>query len=102
MAVITVNKNNFEAEVMNAGKTVLVDFSATWCGPCKMVAPILDEISNEYPDYKICKVDVDDDPELAMTFGVSSIPMLVVIKDGKIADQAVGLRPKDAILNMLK
>ena len=102
MAVITVNKNNFEAEVMNAGKTVLVDFSATWCGPCKMVAPILDEISNEYPEYKICKVDVDDDPELAMTFGVSSIPMLVVIKDGKIADQAVGLRPKDTILNMLK
>ena len=102
MSILHVNKNNFENEVMNSDKPVLVDFSATWCGPCKMIAPILEEISNENPQYKICKIDVDDDPELAMTFGVSSIPMLIVIKNGKVADQAVGLRPKDAILNMLK
>lgn len=102
MAVLTVNKSNFEAEVMNSDKTVLVDFSATWCGPCKMVAPILEEISNEYPQYKICKIDVDENTELAMAFGVSSIPMLIVIKNGKVEGSAVGLRPKEAILDMLK
>lgn len=101
MSVI-VNKNNFESEVMNSDKTVLVDFYATWCGPCKMVAPVLEEIASEHPEYKICKVDVDNDTELAMAFGVSSIPTLVVIKDGKVKNKAVGLRPKEAILEMLK
>lgn len=99
---ISVNKNNFEQEVMNSDKTVLVDFYATWCGPCKMVAPVLEEIANEHPEYKICKVDVDEDTELALTFGVSSIPTLVVIENGKVKNKAVGLRPKDAILEMLK
>ena len=99
---ISVNKNNFEQEVMNSDKTVLVDFYATWCGPCKMVAPVLEEISNEHPEYKICKVDVDEDTELALTFGVSSIPTLVVIENGKVKNKAVGLRPKEAILEMLK
>lgn len=99
---ISVNKNNFEKEVMNSDKTVLVDFYATWCGPCKMVAPVLEEIANEHPEYKICKVDVDEDTELALTFGVSSIPTLVVIENGKVKNKAVGLRPKDAILEMLK
>ena len=87
---------------MNSDKTVLVDFYATWCGPCKMVAPVLEEIANEHPEYKICKVDVDEDTELALTFGVSSIPTLVVIENGKVKNKAVGLRPKEAILEMLK
>lgn len=102
MSVLKVSKNTFENEVINSDKTVLVDFSATWCGPCKMIAPILEEISAEFPQYKICKIDVDDDPELAMAFGVSSIPMLISFKNGKPAAQVVGLRPKEAILDMLK
>lgn len=102
MSIVTVTKENFENEVMNSDKPVLVDFSATWCGPCRMVAPILDKIAAENAQYKICKVDVDDEPELAQAFSVSSIPMLVVVKNGKITSQAVGLRPEEAILSMLK
>lgn len=101
MSVITLTKVNFENEVMNSDKPVLIDFSATWCGPCRMVAPIIEEIAEENSDYKICKVDVDEEPELAAAFAVSSIPMLVVVKNGKIVDQAVGARPKEAILAML-
>ncbi len=101
MSVITLTKVNFENEVMNSDKPVLIDFSATWCGPCRMVAPIIEEIAAENSDYKICKVDVDEEPELAAAFAVSSIPMLVVVKNGKIVDQAVGARPKEAILAML-
>lgn len=101
MSVITLTKVNFENEVMNSYKPVLIDFSATWCGPCRMVAPIIEEIAAENSDYKICKVDVDEEPELAAAFAVSSIPMLVVVKNGKIVDQAVGARPKEAILAML-
>lgn len=101
MSVITLTKVNFENEVMNSDKSVLIDFSATWCGPCRMVAPIIEEIAAENSDYKICKVDVDEEPELAAAFAVSSIPMLVVVKNGKIVDQAVGARPKEAILAML-
>lgn len=101
MSVITLTKDNFENEVMNSEKTVLIDFSATWCGPCRMVAPIIDEIAAENSQYKVCKIDVDDEPELAAAFAVSSIPMLVVVKGGKIVDQAVGARPKEAILAML-
>ncbi len=101
MSVITLTKVNFENEVMNSNKPVLIDFSATWCGPCRMVAPIIEEIAVENSDYKICKVDVDEEPELAAAFAVSSIPMLVVVKNGKIVDQAVGARPKEAILAML-
>ncbi len=102
MSVITITKENFENEVMLSEKPVLIDFSATWCGPCKMIAPIVDKIAAENSQYKVCKVDVDDEPELAQAFGVSSIPMLVVIKNGKVTSQAVGLRPEEAILDMLK
>lgn len=102
MSVINLTKDIFENEVMNSEKTVLIDFYATWCGPCRMVAPIVDEIAEENSQYKVCKVDVDNEPELAAAFGVSSIPMLVVVKGGKIVDQAVGARPKEAILAMLK
>lgn len=102
MSVINLTKENFENEVMKSDKTVLIDFSAAWCGPCRMIAPIVDEIAEENASVKVCKIDVDSEPELASAFSVSSIPMLVVIKNGKVISHAVGLRPKDAIISMLK
>lgn len=102
MAVLNVTKDNFEQEVMQSDKTVLVDFFATWCGPCRMVSPIVDEIAAEHPEFKIVKVDVDTEPELAQKFGVMSIPTLIVIKDGKIAEQSTGAKPKAQILAMLQ
>lgn len=101
MSVISVNKNNFN-EIKSSKKTVLLDFYADWCGPCRMVSPIVDEIARENPQYLVGKINVDDETELAAAFAVSSIPMLVVMKDGKIAAQAVGARPKEQILDMLK
>lgn len=101
MAVIKITKENFEKEVKTSDKIVLLDFYATWCGPCKMVSPIVDEIAEEEPDKKVGKIDVDEEPELAQAFGISSIPTLVVIKDGKIADTAIGARSKADILKML-
>ena len=101
MAVIKLTKDNFEAEVMKCDKPVLIDFYADWCGPCRMVAPIVAEIAEEHPEYKICKVNVDEEGALAEKFEVMSIPALFVIKDGKIADQSVGARPKAQILAML-
>lgn len=100
MSVIKVNKNNFE-EIKNSKNAVLLDFYADWCGPCRMVSPIVDEIAEENPQFVVGKVNVDDEPELASAFGVVSIPMLVVMKDGKIVDKAVGARPKEQILEML-
>ena len=102
MSVLNVTKDNFEQEVMQSDKTVLVDFFATWCGPCRMVSPIVDEIAAEHPEFKIVKVDVDTEPELAQKFGVMSIPTLIVIKDGKIAEQSTGAKPKAQILAMLQ
>ena len=101
MSAININKSNFESEVMNDGKPVLLDFWAPWCGPCRMVAPIVDEIAEERSDVKVCKIDVDEQPELAARFGVISIPTLVVMKNGEVAERAVGARPKSAILAML-
>ena len=101
MAVIKLTKDNFEAEVMSCDKPVLIDFYADWCGPCRMVAPIVAEIAEEHPEYKVCKVNVDEEGALAEKFEVMSIPALFVIKDGKIADQSVGARPKAQILAML-
>ncbi len=101
MSVIKLTKDNFEEEVMKSDKPVLIDFYATWCGPCRMVSPIVDEIAEETSDSKICKIDVDEEPELAQTFGISSIPTLVVIKDGKVANMSVGAKPKADILRML-
>lgn len=101
MSVISVNKMNFE-EITNSEKPVLLDFYADWCGPCRMVSPLVDEIAAENPQYLVGKINVDNEPELAQAFAVSSIPMLVVMKNGKIAAQAVGARPKEAILDMLK
>ena len=101
MSVVNINKNNFENEVMHSGKPVLLDFWAPWCGPCRMVSPIVDEIADECSDIKVGKINVDEQPELAAQFGVMSIPTLVVMKEGKIVNQAVGARPKNAILSML-
>ncbi|MDO5123409.1 MAG: thioredoxin [Eubacteriales bacterium] len=101
MSVIKITRDNFISEVINSEKPVLLDFYADWCGPCKMVAPILAEIAEERSDIKVGKINVDAEPELANRFAVSSIPMLAVIKDGKLANSAVGLRPKDAILSLL-
>lgn len=101
MAIVHISKNNFEAEVLNSDKVVLLDFFAQWCGPCKMIAPILEEIAQENEHIKVCKIDVDEDPDLARKFKVTSIPLLVVMQDGKIVNQALGARPKDAILAML-
>lgn len=101
MSVIKVNKANFE-DIKNSDKPVLLDFYAVWCGPCQMVSPIVDEIADENPQYLVGKINVDEEPELAAAFSVSSIPTLVVIKDGKIAEQAVGARPKSDILKMLE
>lgn len=101
MSVIKVNKANFE-ELQNSEKRVLLDFYADWCGPCKMVSPIIDEIAEENPQYVVGKINVDENPELAMEFGVSTIPNLVVMENGVIINQIAGARPKAAILKMLE
>ena len=98
---ININKNNFQSEVISSEKPVLLDFWAPWCGPCRMVSPVLEEIAKERPDIKVCKVNVDEEPELARQFGVMSIPTLVVMKEGKIVNQSLGARPKGQILAML-
>ena len=101
MSAINVNKNNFDQEILNSDKPVLLDFWAIWCGPCRMVSPIVDEIAAERSDIKVGKINVDEQPELAAQFGVMSIPTLVVMKSGRIVNQAVGARPKAQILAML-
>lgn len=101
MSVIHIDQNNFQSEVLNSDRPVLLDFWAPWCVPCRMVGPILDEIAGERGDIKVAKVNVDEQPELAGQFGVMSIPTLVVMKDGKVVQQAVGVRPKAQILSML-
>ena len=101
MSAIHINNQNFKNEVLNSDKPVLLDFWAPWCGPCRMVLPIVEEIAEERNDIKVGKINVDEQPELAAQFGVMSIPTLVVIKDGKIVNQAMGARPKSAILAML-
>ncbi len=101
MSVLKLNKNNFD-EVKNSEKKVLIDFYADWCGPCRMVSPIVDQIAEESDEYLVAKVNVDEEGELAAEFGVSSIPMLVVMQNGEIVAQSVGARPKEQILAMLK
>ena len=101
MSVINITQTNFQEEVMKSDHPVLLDFWASWCGPCRMVAPVVEEIAAERPDIKVGKVNVDEQPELAGRFGVMSIPALVVMKDGKVVNQALGARPKSQILALL-
>ena len=101
MSAININKNNFQNEVLNSDKKVLLDFWAPWCGPCRMVVPIVEEIAGERPDIKVGKINVDEEAELASQFGIMSIPTLVVIENGKIVNQAMGARSKEAIFGML-
>ena len=101
MSAIQVNKDNFQEVVLNSDKPVLVDFWASWCGPCRMVAPVLEEIANERSDVKVCKINVDEEPDLAGRYNVMSIPTLLVVKEGQVVNQAVGARPKSQILSLL-
>ena len=102
MAVVKVTRENFENEVIKSHKPVLVDFNADWCGPCKMLAPVLEEIAGSRDDVKIVSINVDDEDILAENYGVSSIPCLVVIRDGKEVKRSIGFRGKDAVLEMLR
>lgn len=101
MNAMTITKDNFEAEVLQATQPVLLDFWAEWCGPCRMLSPVVDQIAAERTDIKVGKVNVDEQPELAHQFGVMSIPTLVVMKNGEAVAQSVGVQPKEAILRML-
>jgi thioredoxin 1 len=100
--VTVVTKENFQAEVLQSDKPVLVDFWAVWCGPCKMISPVVNLIAEENDDIKVCKVDVDEQGELAQQFGIMSIPTLLVFKDGVLVERTVGVQPMDAILAMVK
>ena len=102
MAVTVITKDNFEQEVLKSDKPVLIDFWAGWCGPCKMLSPVVDQIAEENPDIKVGKIDVDAEAELAIKFNVMSIPTLIVFKNGELVNQSVGVVPKQAILNLVK
>ena len=99
--ITNITKENFDKEVMNVEGTVLVDFWAAWCGPCRMIAPAVEKIAEERPDVKVCKVNIDDEQELAIKHGIMSIPTLMVVKNGEITEKAVGLRPKEEIEALL-
>lgn len=101
MAVMKITNENFETEVLQSDKPVLIDFFATWCGPCKMLSPIVDGIAEEHPEIKVCKIDIDEEPSLAEKFGVMSIPTLVVMKNGKPVRTSVGFKSRDAVLSLL-
>ena len=101
MSAVNINLNNFSQEVLNSDKPVLLDFWAPWCGPCRMVVPMVERIAEERPDIKVGKVNIDEEFELASRFGISSIPTLVVMKNGQVVRQATGARPKDQILALL-
>ena len=101
MKVLHIDKDNFHKEVLNSDKTVLLDFFASWCSPCRMVGPILDEIAEEREDIKVCKVNIDEQPELAHRYRIMTIPTLMVLKDGNIVEQSVGAKPKHQILAMV-
>lgn len=100
MPALIIDKNNFQKEVLESDRPVLLDFWASWCGPCKSLSPIIDEISSEHPEIKVCKVNIDEQQELAAQFDIMSVPTLLVIKDGKVVNQSVGLKPKNQILEM--
>ncbi len=100
MSVVTITSENFEKEVMQSPVPVLIDFWASWCGPCRMLSPVIEEIAGEVSDKKICKVNVDEQPELARKFGVMSIPTLIVFKNGEISKKSLGVQPKASVMSM--
>lgn len=102
MSIINLTKDSYHNEVMETEKVVVIDFWATWCGPCKMMAPVVEEVAKDYPDVKVCKVNVDEEPELSNVFKIVSIPTIVVIKNGEIIDSVVGYRPKEDIEKIIK
>lgn len=102
MSIIDLTKDSYHNEVMETEKVVVIDFWATWCGPCKMMAPVVEEVAKDYPDVKVCKVNVDEEPELSNAFKIVSIPTIVVIKNGEIIDSVVGYRPKEDIEKIIK
>lgn len=102
MSVINVKTADFEAEVLKSDKTVLVDFWAVWCGPCRMLSPVVDQVAEENPDIKVCKVNVDEEQQLAIKYGVMSIPTLLVFRGGELVNQSVGVIPKEEVLNLIK
>lgn len=102
MAVITLTKENFQSEAVQTSQTVLIDFWATWCGPCCMLSPVVDEVAEENPTVKVCKVNVDEQPELAEQFSIMSIPTLIVLKNGQVVNQSVGVVPKSSIESMIR
>ena len=99
--ITNITKENFDKEVLQAEGTVLIDFWAAWCGPCRMIAPAVEKIAEEHPEVKVCKINIDDEQELAIRHGVMSIPTLMVVKNGEIVNTAVGLRPKEEIEALL-
>ena len=101
MSVININKSNFDSEVINSDKKVLVDFWAPWCGPCRMLLPVIEEIAEERDDVKICKINVDDESELAANFGIMSIPTLMVFENGKVIKKSLGAKPKEDVLELI-
>lgn len=102
MSIINLTKDSYHNEVMETEKVVVIDFWATWCGPCKMMAPVVEEVAKDYPDVKVCKVNVDEEPELSNAFKIVSIPTIVVIKNGEIIGSVVGYRPKEDIEKIIK
>ena len=101
MAVYSINKQNFQKEVLQSEKPVLLDFWAPWCGPCRMIAPVLEQIAAERPDIKVCKVNIDQEPDLASQYRIVSIPTLLILENGQVEDRVVGYRPKDELLDLL-
>ena len=101
MAIVNANKDNFKNEVLLSDKPVLLDFWAPWCGPCRMVGPVLEQISNDRVDVKVVKVNIDEELELSLEFGIMSIPTIMVVKEGKVVNQSLGAKPKNQILQML-
>ena len=101
MSELNITKDTFQKEILESEKPVIVDFWATWCGPCRMLGPVIEELAEEHPEIKVCKVNVDDEPDLAQQFNVMSIPFVAAFKDGKLYKASVGVQPKEELLSLL-